>query len=434
MSDRRVAIIGWTHLLEDYLEDISTSFDAIVDGMGGGWMFGYCDALRSAGIGTTLYFFSEQVDGPVQRTHRATGASIVVLPAARAYRVVRRYLPNPYAYDFSATGSVARGLGGLRDRVLWSLAPYLSTPVRRLARQLRGRYDAVMCQDYEHGRFDQCVLIGRGLRLPVFATFQGGDTPLSPIEPLVRRFTVRACAGLVVGSQRERERVLGSYGLPVSKVAAIFNPLDASGWSPVDRTEARSHLGLSPEARVVAWHGRVQVRIKGLDVLLEAWRMLCERWPQRELCLLLAGSGNDADELRGRIDALALPSIRWLDEYVTDRDVLVRHLSAADVYVLASRREGFPVAPLEAMACGLPVIAADVAGIRDVLPEGEASGGIVVPVDDAAALAGALGRLIDDLPLARVLGTAARANVERRFSSSAVGRDLRDFLFPAPGG
>jgi glycosyltransferase involved in cell wall biosynthesis len=59
-----------------------------------------------------------------------------------------------------------------------------------------------------------------------------------------------------------------------------------------------------------------------------------------------------------------------------------QYLSVADVYVFPSRHEGFPVAPLEAMACGLPIVAAYAPGICDILSEGEESGGLVVPTNN----------------------------------------------------
>ncbi|HZB70912.1 MAG TPA: glycosyltransferase, partial [Acidimicrobiales bacterium] len=104
------------------------------------------------------------------------------------------------------------------------------------------------------------------------------------------------------------------------------------------------------------------------------------------------------------------------------------YLSAGDVFVLPSRQEGFPVAPVEAMAAGLPVVAADAPGVRSVVGEGAGAGGVVVPRQDPDALARALVRFLGDREHARAVGAAARRRAESTFSLEAVGARLRAVL------
>jgi glycosyltransferase involved in cell wall biosynthesis len=429
-SDPVVALVDFSQLVEDYLDNIGVTLQAFLDETTGGWMFGYIAALRTAGVRTVLVLVSARVARPERRRHAATGATVWVLPAPHAYRLARRRVLNPY------TASVDQACGDVRgaERVLCAavleLSPYLSTPLVHLARALRGeRCRAVLCQDYEHGRLDTCLLLARALGLPVFATFQGGDTSIGRLERLVRGSAVRACDGLVIAAAREAERVRARYGVPARKIARVFNPLELDDWRPAtpsERAAARQALGIAADARVVAWHGRVLMELKGLDVLLDAWERLVSERPGREPRLLLVGTGNDRDALLRRLAERR--DVVWVDEYVRDRARLRGFLAAADVWTLPSRREGFPVAPLEAMACALPVVAADVAGVADILEGGEASGGLVVPPADAAALAAALGRLVDNSELARALGARARERVERWFSPAAVGAQLRRVL------
>ncbi len=287
----------------------------------------------------------------------------------------------------------------------------------------------MLTQEYEHARFDLCVLLGRLARRPVFATFQGGIEPHSRLERPIRPFTIRACAGVVIASGVERERVRRAYRLPPDRIAAIPNAIDVAGYQPTERSTARRLLGIGDATRVAEWHGRVEVHRKGLDVLLDAWAILCNQRPLEELLLLLVGTGRDAAELRRRIDALGLDSIRWRDEYVSDRAELSLYLSAADVYVLASRHEGFPVAPIEAMAAGLPVVCTDAPGVADIL-DGELSGGIVVPREDPRALAETLGGLLEDGQRRTEMALRARKRAADRYSLESVGAQLRDCFFP----
>ena len=421
----RLALLHWGDLIEDYLELVDLSLDVFREEVTGGWMFGYVEALRRAGVETVLFVVTDSVAEIERKRHGPTGATMVLVPAAKAYLATRRLLADPQAWrarDAVAGQTLPRTLAGLAAH---QLAPYLATPVRTLADAIRReRCSALLCQEYEHARFDAAVATGRLLRLPVFATFQGGKTQRVALERPLRQLSMRACAGLVVGSASEIARVRARYRVPQRKIAQIFNPLDFAAWSGVDREGGRTELRIPTDACVVGWHGRVEIDHKGLDLLVEAIRQLRAA---REVVLLLVGGGADVEPLR-RLIAQAELDVRFVDEFVRDRTRLARYLSACDVYALASRREGFPVAPVEAMACGVPVVAADVPGIDEILAGGETGGGVIVPREDPAALADALARLLDDEPLRQELGRRARRRAETAFSLDAVGSQLREFL------
>lgn len=423
----RVALVDWSQLVEDYLDHIGVTFESFCEEMSGGWMFGYVEALRRAGARATLFCVSARVSQTTRFRHAPTGATLCLLPAPRFYRALRRRVLNPYA----ATFAEAVGQGGIARRAWWAVArefaPCLSTPVIALARELRREgCDALLVQDYEHGRFDACLLLGRLTGRRVYATFQGGDCSRGHVEQMSRRYAVRWADGLVVAARGEAERLRARYGLGADRIARVFNPLDVSEWQTGDRAAARRALGIPAAARVAVWHGRVDFRRKGLDVLLAAWRQVRDARPRADLRLFLIGTGHDADELRAELKGAR--GVVWIDEYVTDRARLRLYLHAGDVYAFPSRHEGFAVAPLEAMACGLPVVAADAPGVPDLLEGGEEAGGLVVPRGDARAFASALARLIDDEALCRALGMRARARVAESFALDAVGAQLRDFL------
>lgn len=425
-----IALLHWGDLIEDFLDSIGISFEGFCKEMTGGWLFGYIDALQLAGVRTVLFCVSAQVSTPTRYTHLPTGATICVLPAPKNYRAIHRRMVDPYGWTVKAMFGEVRGASYLLSAVLRDLAPYLATPLRILARELRQEgCQAILCQEYEYARFDMCVLLGQLISLPVFATFQGGDFQMSRLERPLRPFSLQASAGLIIATQTEVQRVQSRYGVPLSKIAKIFNPLDLSIWDESDRVTTRTALGIPPEAEVVVWHGRIDLRRKGLDILTTAWEQVCYDRPERDLRLLLVGIGSDAEQLRQRIAQMQLPGVIWINEYILDRRAIRNYLAAADLYTLPSRHEGFPVAPLEAMACGLPIVATDAPGVPDILEKGELSGGLVVPREDATALALALGRVLDDPAWRRELGKYARHRVETSFSLEAVGKQLRDFLF-----
>jgi starch synthase len=140
------------------------------------------------------------------------------------------------------------------------------------------------------------------------------------------------------------------------------------------------------------------------------------------LQLLLIGTGSDAEELAEQLQSIS--GVIWLNEFVRDRSLLQCYLAAADLYVFPSRQEGFPVAPIEAMACGLPVVAANATGVSDILE----AGGVIVPCGDAAALADALLSLLANPPERQRLAGLAQQRAEGSFSPTQVGQQLCQVL------
>ena len=424
-----VALLPWGDVIEDFLDEIGVSLEDFSSKMSGGWLFGYVDALRLRGIRTCIFCFSDRVDGTAHKVHEPTGARFVLMRTPAAYRGLRRRTQDPYGLTVEAMFGPKAGFSREAWRLAHHLAPYLATPMMTLAREIRrAGCCAILCQEYESPRFDASVAIGKLLRIPVFATFQGGSWHRSGMERRLRPLTLQHCAGLIIGSSQEAARVCARYRIPSEKVSRIFNPLDLAEWQPSPRNDARRKLGIPDTTRVAIWHGRIDVLTKGLDVLLEAWKVVCSQRPERDILLMLVGSGGGSDMLDEEIRRIRVGNIRWIREYVLDRTQIRQYLSAADVYVFPSRREGFPVAPLEAMACGLPIVASSAPGVADIFEEGEKSGGLVVPVGDVASLAKNLGFLLDDDEAARILGMRARERVEQAFSLQTVGAQLREFL------
>ncbi|MFE3375043.1 glycosyltransferase [Streptomyces anulatus] len=215
----------------------------------------------------------------------------------------------------------------------------------------------------------------------------------------------------------ESERRTGQEAGIAARWSVIHNGIDLDRFRPGgsgDRAEARASLplleGVGQDAPLVVCVGRL-TRQKGQDVLLRAWR----RMPDAGARLVLVGDGPDRDGL----EEAAPPGVLFTGSCEDVRP----WIRAADVLVLPSRWEGMALAPLEAMACGRPVVMTDVNGARESLPPGHEDH-CLVPPEDPAALAAALTALLTDPELREALSLRAlrhtRASFDVRRTAEAV--------------
>jgi glycosyltransferase involved in cell wall biosynthesis len=185
---------------------------------------------------------------------------------------------------------------------------------------------------------------------------------------------------------------------------------DPDAVSAADRAAARRELGADADGDVVVGVVARLVREKGYPELFDATALLRGRYPQ----LRVAAIGPDEPD---KADALTEADRRAAHEigirFLGARDDVARLYAGMDILVLASRREGFPLTPMEAAAMGVPVVATDIRGCRQVVDDGTT--GLLVPVGDPVALAGAIERLATDPAERRRLGAAARDKARNCF-------------------
>ncbi len=213
----------------------------------------------------------------------------------------------------------------------------------------------------------------------------------------------------------ESERRTGQEAGIAARWSVIHNGIDLDRFRPGGRAEARASLplgdGVDRDAPLVVCVGRL-TRQKGQDVLLRAWRRMPVAAGAR---LVLVGDGPD----RGALEASAPPGVLFTGACADVRP----WIHAADVLVLPSRWEGMALAPLEAMACGRPVVMTDVNGARESLPPGHEDH-CLVPPEDPAALAAALTALLADPELREAVSRRAlrhtRAAFDVRRTAGAV--------------
>lgn len=149
------------------------------------------------------------------------------------------------------------------------------------------------------------------------------------------------------------------------KFVVIPNFIEIAELPRFERNAARAAHGLTEADIAVVYAGRL-VREKRIDVLIDAFARLHQERPAAQL--LIAGDGPDEGRLRRQVERRQLGNVRFLG--LLQKREVQRLLAGADTLVLPSRFEGFPMIVLEALAYGVPVVASDVGGIREILTDG----------------------------------------------------------------
>lgn len=323
--------------------------------------------------------------------------------------VIRLLLRGPLAERWPLE-AMPTWVSGSRTR---RVAVYLQTLGRLWVRARRGRLQAVHLHLAARGSFWRKWVISRllhGSGVTVMVHIHDGTLPqwhaASPawLQRLFRRLLEDSDAVIALSpAWVDQLRPLA----PSARWRVVRNPVETQA--------ARAHatpLSSSAKARQLLFLGRLRLD-KGLDDLLVAARSLQAAHPHWHW--MLAGDG-DLDAVRRHIVEIGLaPSVTltgWLDEQGKQHA-----LATADVLVLPSHAEGQPLAVLEAMACGLPVVATQVGDIPELLACGA---GRVVRVGDTQGLAQALHEVLDDLEAARSMGRLGRLYAEQHHAAQRV--------------
>jgi teichuronic acid biosynthesis glycosyltransferase TuaC len=272
----------------------------------------------------------------------------------------------------------------------WFVALAALPTVRRLKRS--GRADLI---DAHFGWPDgyAASLLGRWLRLPYTVTLRGSEDRQKSsraLRPRIARALVHA--GRVIGVSEPLCALARELGAPADRTVVVGNGVDLTRFRPIDQTEARHRLSIPPGAPVIVSVGGL-VRRKGFDRVIRCLPRLLAQHPG--LILLIVGGPTAEGDCTADLRALARQlapegSVRFLGP-LPHADLSVP-LSAADVFVLATRHEGWANVFLEAMACGLPVVTTRVGGNAQVVRDD--SLGHLVPYGDDEALAEAISRAL----------------------------------------
>jgi len=271
--------------------------------------------------------------------------------------------------------------GLLRQFDGWSMALASVGLMRKLKRQGVQLIDAHFT--YPDG--EAATRLGRWLGLPATITLRGTEVPHSKnpvLRPRLSR-TLKSAARVFSVSDSLR-RLAIELGAAVEKTEVVGNGIDTERFQPVARAAARARFGLPDSAKVLISVGALVER-KGMHRVIEVLPALLKHHPDLHYLIVGGASpeGDNRTELTAQVARLGLANhVHFLGALPPDE--LKWPLSASDVFVLATRNEGWANVFLEAMACGLPVVTTDVGGNAEVVCREEL--GSIVPFGDSAAL------------------------------------------------
>jgi glycosyltransferase involved in cell wall biosynthesis len=216
--------------------------------------------------------------------------------------------------------------------------------------------------------------------------------------------------GFIAVSNDVEAGILKTIGPVQERITIISNGVDTRRYhAPADRSATRCTLGFAEDTILYTVVGTLKEQ-KGHRYLIEAFGPLISATPH--LHLLIVGDG----ELRGSLESqVRAAGIEGNVHFLGNRNDVPAILAASDVFVLPSLWEGLPMALIEAMASGLPVIATAVSGSQQVVERGRS--GILVPPGEVIPLRQAIEALIANPEWARLLGTAARRRIEEAYSA-----------------
>jgi D-inositol-3-phosphate glycosyltransferase len=258
--------------------------------------------------------------------------------------------------------------------------------------------------------------------------YQTVEAPASAKERLMVEKQILEEAQCVVATSPQEEEALRQLVSLQGHIQVIPCGTNLQTFRAIPRADARTKLGISAKEKIVLYVGRFDPR-KGIETLVRGFAKVVESSAEPVRLIIVGGSepGQSDGLERDRIGAIVAEL--GIQDSVTfagrqGHDALPVYYTAADVCVIPSHYEPFGLVAIEAMACGTPVVASDVGGLKfTVLPE---ETGLLVPPQDVDAFAGAIGRVLGDELWAKKMRKRASERVQQNFSWGSVAVQLSD--------
>ncbi|HEX2267437.1 MAG TPA: glycosyltransferase [Actinomycetota bacterium] len=304
----------------------------------------------------------------------------------------------------------------IRKEELLEHMPEFTSYVLRFCRRQRAPYDLL------HANFFMSALVAaevkRKLGIPFVVTFHAlgrvrrlhqGNADEFPTERFaIEDRAVTEADHIIAECPQDEEDLIKLYNADPAKISIIPGGFDPAEFWPITKALARAALGLPTDERLILQLGRM-VRRKGVDTVICGFARLVKRYGIKARLIVVGGDSDEPDpqvtpEL-GRLQRLAKKE--GVSRLVTfagrqSREALKFYFSAADVFVSTPWYEPFGITPVEAMACGTPVIGSNVGGIKFTVRDGET--GYLVPPNDPDAVAERIAHLFKHPKLLTVFG------------------------------
>jgi len=366
-----------------------------------------CNAFSERGIATDVFTRKQSNDEPAIET-LAPLSRVVYLPAGR----------------------------GLDKYSLIQEAPAFARRIRDFADREGLRYDLLYSHYWLSGEV-ACLLrptlaagwahIAHTLGLVKNRSLAQGATPEPDLRIRIEGEIAQQADVMIASTADEAEELVDAYRADPARVVVIPPGVDLSMFQPMDRDQARRTIGFEG-GQMLLFVGRLE-RLKGVEIAIRALALLSDR-EHPDLRMVIVGEdvreGEESEKERLKAVATGL-GIRDRIDFVGSvaHHELPYFYSAADACVMPSYSESFGLVGLEAQACGCPVVASGVPGLRSVVRDGVS--GYLIDGDDPAAYAERIGRLLADPQSAQQMGRRGSL-LAQRFSWTRTADRLEDLF------
>lgn len=268
-------------------------------------------------------------------------------------------------------------------------------------------------------------LAGNNTNTPIVTT-EHDPFKLSFLKNLFKKYTLKSVKKIITVSTENQQTLKQLYPKHQEKIAVIHNGIDFTWWNSqllsfnkLDRKTIKEELFHAKEdtliiTTIAALHER-----KGINYAIDALKPLTEQYPNIKLVII--GNGPEKENLQKQINKLKLTSNAILLGKQSNIPYL---LKSSDIFLLPSKREAFGLVNLEAMFCGLPVVASKVGGIPEIIAHKKT--GILVPAQNPQAITEALNQLISNPQLRKLIGENGQRHAISTFNAHKMAKAYQE--------